>query len=204
MPIWRPIFRVWRVFASLAYKLCPMADRVRLLAAVALLSALATACAPTLGPPPPRRMATLPSADDTTFRAGDFAWSQQPGRNTLAGALGHAGPVRYSCSGATVVLTPETPWARRRMSVLYKSDQRAALPADDVRSRQSQAPPGDSNPYVRRAICDAADHFNFTNLPDGAWYIVTIAKPVAPGTGPSLAVMRRVTTRGGRITTFEL
>jgi hypothetical protein len=88
--------------------------------------------------------------------------------------------------------------------VLYKSSQRAALPADDVRSRQNQAPPGDSNPYVKRAVCDAADHFAFTNLPDGAWYVVTIAKPAAGSSGPTLAVMRRVTTRGGKITTFEL
>jgi hypothetical protein len=88
--------------------------------------------------------------------------------------------------------------------VLYKSSVRAALPADDVRSRQSQAPPGDSNPYVKRAVCDAADHFNFVGLPDGAWYVVTIAKPAAAGAGPTLAIMRRVTTRGGKITTFEL
>jgi hypothetical protein len=178
-----------------------MADRARLLAAAALAGAL-SACAPIYGPPPPGRMPAMPP-EDGVFRAGDFAWSQAPGRNTLAGSLGHAGPVRYSCAGATVVLTPETPWATRRMSVLYKSSLRAALPADDVRSRQNQAPPGDSNPYVRRAVCDAADHFNFTNLPDGAWYAVTIAKPAAGSGGPTLAVMRRITTHGGRITTFE-
>jgi len=179
-----------------------MLDRVRLLAAAALAGAL-SACAPTYGPPPPGRAPAMPAVEDSAFRASDFAWSQAPGRNTLAGSLGHAGPVRYSCAGATVVLTPETPWATRRMSVLYKSSQRAALPADDVRSRQNQAPPGDSNPYVKRAVCDAADHFNFTNLPDGAWYAVTIAKPAAGSSGPTLAVMRRVTTHGGKVTPFE-
>jgi hypothetical protein len=186
----------------LAYKLGIMADRVRLLAAAALLGLL-TACAPMYGPPPPGHGARLP-AGDATFRAGDFAWSQAPGHNTLAGSLAHGGPVRYSCAGATVVLTPETPWATRRMQVLYRSDTRAALPAEDVRSRQSQAPPGDSNPFVKRAVCDAADRFTFANLPDGAWYVVTIAKPVGGAGGPSLAVMRRVTTHGGRITAFEL
>jgi len=181
-----------------------MADPVRLLAAAALVGASLTACAPMYGPPPPGRMARMPPPDeDATFRAGDFAWSQAPGRNKLAGSLSHAGAQRYTCAGATVILTPETPWARRRMQVLYKSDLRAALPADDVRSRTAQAPPGDSNPYVKRAACDAADRFSFTNLPDGAWYVVTIAKPVGGG-GPSLAVMRRVTTRGGRVTAFEL
>lgn len=198
------IFRLWRDFASLAYKLHIMVDRVRLLAAAALLGGSLTACAPMYGPPPPGRGPAMRPTGEATFRASDFAWSQAPGRNTLAGALSHAGTPRYTCAGATVVLTPETPWARRRMQVLYKSDQRAALPANDVRSRQNQAPPGDSNPYVKRAVCDASDHFTFTNLPDGAWYLVTIAKPVPSSAGPTLAIMRRVTTRGGRVTAFEL
>src|ERR1700744_3877153 len=115
-----------------------MADRVRFLAAAALAAASLTACAPSYGPPPPGRMAAMPPpppGDDSVFRPGDFAWSQAPGRNTLSGTLAHPpGQPRYSCAGATVVLTPETPWARRRMLVLYKSDQHAALPADDVRS----------------------------------------------------------------------
>jgi hypothetical protein len=180
-----------------------MADRVRFpAAAAAALAAVVTACAPVYGPAPPGRVTSLPP-DNGVFRASDFAWSMTPGHNALAGTLGHPGPGRYTCAGATVVLTPETSWARRRMTVLYKSDQRASLPADDVRSRQSQAPPGDSNPYLKRALCDAQDHFNFANLPDGAWYAVTIAKPIPAGSGPNLAVMRRVTTRGGRVTAFE-
>jgi len=179
-----------------------MADRVRLFAAAALLGATA-ACAPMYGPPPPGRVVSMPPSEDASFRAGDFAWSQALGRNTLAGALGHAGPIRYTCTGATVVLTPETAWSRRRMMVLYKSDQRAALPTEEVRGRQNQAPPGDSNPYLRRATCDGADHFSFNNLPDGAWYAVTIAKPAGGAGGPSFALMRRVTTRGGRVTPFE-
>jgi len=180
-----------------------MADRVQFLAAAALLGSLC-ACAPTLGPAPPGRAPVIAPPADATFRASDFAWSQVPGRNTLSGALGHAGPVRYTCNGATVVLTPETPWAARRMQVLYKSNDRAALAVDDVRSRQKLAPPGDSNPYVKRATCDAADHFSFTNLPDGAWYVVTLAKPLSAPNAVQIAIMRRVVTRGGRVITFEL
>jgi hypothetical protein len=192
---------LWRDFAALAYMLDAMPDRARFLATAALLSSLA-ACAPTLGPPPPSHVATLPA--DDSFRAGDFAWSKAPGHNTLVGALvPHAGAVRYTCAGSTVVLTPETPWSRKRMMVLYKSDQRSALPTADVRSRTAEAPPGDSDPYVKRAVCDATDHVSFTGLPDGAWYVVTLAKPVPPQTGGSLAMMRRVTTHGGRATTFE-
>ena len=183
-----------------------MADRVRILAAAALASAL-SACAPTLGPPPPGRAAALPAraAEDTAFRASDFAWSQALGRNALIGAVNFKlGATRYTCLGATVVLTPETPWSRRRMMVLYRSDLRAALPADEVRARTPQAPPGDSGPYVKRAICDNADRFSFAGLADGGWYVVTIAKPVPGATGPNIALMRRVITRGGRAINFEL
>ena len=179
-----------------------MVVTARLTAAVALMG-LVSACAPTLGPPPPRTSAPPPG--DASFRADDFAWAQVPGRNVLAGRLNFKlGGVAYSCSGATVVLTPETPWSRRRMSVLYKSDVRSALPADEVRARTPQAPPGDSGPFIKRTTCDAADHFSFAGLPDGAWYVVTIGKPGAGGAGASMAFMRRVTTRSGRVTTFDL
>ncbi|HEY3951715.1 hypothetical protein [Phenylobacterium sp.] len=187
----------------------PLSTSVRLLAAAALCALSAAACAPALGPPPPGRLPSAPPpppppADDA-FRASDFAWSQVPGKNTLSGVLAHPpGAARYTCAGLTVVATPETPWSRRRMMVLYKSDQRAALPVDDVRSRQNMAPPGDSDPYVKRAKCDAANHFVFPGLPDGAWYLVTLAKPAAGQSGPNLAMMRRVVTKGGKVTPFEL
>lgn len=163
-----------------------------------------TACAPMYGPPPPRRVTSLPPpSEDTSFRAGDFAWSRAPGRNALIGTVTYrSGPVRYSCAGATVILTPETPWSRKRMTVLYQSAERSALPTADVRSRTSQAPAGNDDAYVKRAACDASGRVSFSGLPDGAWYAVTLAKPVG-GPGPGLAMMRRVVTRGGRATTFE-
>lgn len=176
-----------------------MLFRARLLAAAALIG-LVSACAPALGPPPP---GMPPPAPDAPFSAAAFAWSQAPGKNSIVGKL-VAGPVKYTCSGSSVILTPETPWSRRRMQVLYKSDVRSALPADEVRARTAQAAPGDSGPYIKRAVCDANDRFSFAGLPDGAWYVITVAKPVAAPSGPSMALMRRVTTRGGKITAVEL
>jgi hypothetical protein len=178
-----------------------MVVTARILAATAL-AGLVSACAPTLGPPPPR---TSPPPSDARFSAEDFAWSKVPGHNALMGRLAfRQGGVAYTCAGSTVVLTPETPWSRRRMAVLYKSDARSALPADEVRARTSSAPPGDSGPFIKRATCDPSDHFSFAGLPDGAWYVVTIAKPAPGGAGGAMAIMRRVTTRGGRVTTFDL
>jgi hypothetical protein len=177
-----------------------MARRLFLTAAITALGALG-ACEPMYGPPPPMRVTT--ATEDTQFRAGDFAWSKAAGKNALSGQVTfHAGSTRYGCAGAPVVLTPETPWSRKRIGILYLSTERAALPIDQVRSRGPQAPPGDSEPYVRRVTCDGASQFHFAGLPDGAWYAVVPAKPVG-GSGPTMALMRRVTTRGGRATAFE-
>ena len=72
-----------------------------------------------------------------------------------------------------------------------------------MRARTPMAPPGDSGPYLKRATCDAADRFSFAGLPDGAWYAITIARP-ATGSGGSMALMRRVVSHGGRVTSLEL
>lgn len=163
------------------------------------LAALAAACAPTLGPPPPGRMS--PPSGPVQFSASDFAWSKAPGRGTIVGRLGYRqGQTRFTCSGSGVVLTPETPWSRRRMAVLYGPGPYAALPADEVRKRTPTAPQGDAGPFVKRTTCDAQDRFSFTGLPDGAWYVISIARPAGQTGGESVAVMRRVTTRGGRVT----
>jgi hypothetical protein len=197
---------LWRDLPSLDYMLDVMFVRARLIAAIALLGLL-SACAPVLGPPPPHRAGTGPAPPENgAFRAGDFAWSQASGRNIVAGTLAYrpAGK-RYTCSGATVILTPETPWSRRRMVALYRSDLRAALPTDEVRARTPQAPPGDSGPFLKRATCDNNDHFSFSGLPDGGWYVITVAKPVGAANGAgSMALMRHVMTRGGGVTNVEL
>jgi hypothetical protein len=184
----------------MAYKLRSM-DRPRLLAALSLTAVLA-ACAPMLGPPPPGYARPVPG--EPVFRASEFGWSQAQGQNAIVGRLTFArGAMHYTCQGSSVILTPETPWSRRRMQVLYLSSERAVLPADEVRARTPDAPPGDSSPYIKRAVCDADGRFSFAHLPAGAWYVITIAKPVDGG-GSSLAIMKRVVTRGGKPTFVNL
>ncbi|HEY8616457.1 hypothetical protein [Phenylobacterium sp.] len=168
--------------------------------AAALSSLAVAACAPSLGPPPPGRPSGPPG-----FQAADFAWSQAAGRNGVAGHVAHRrGATRYSCAGAGVVLTPETPWSRARMAALYGSTERAALPTEAVRARTPNAPAGDAGPYVKRTTCDVQDRFSFSGLADGAWYVITTARPVGEPQGESVALMRRVITRGGRTVALEL
>lgn len=178
------------------------------LLSVLAVAALTTACAPTLGPPPPSRPgppATLPPpSGNPNFSAPEFAWSQRPGGNIIAGRVTYRqGAIRYTCAGASVVLTPETAWSRRRMAALYGSTERSALPADEVRARTPSAPAGDAGPFVKRTNCDDADQFAFGSLADGAWFAITVARP-ATGSGPTVALMKRVVVRGGRTTAVTL
>ena len=169
-----------------------------------VMAALLSACAPSLGPPPPSVSQGPPLGGPVSFSAADFAWSQRAGANIIAGKVAYRqGTVRFSCAGSAVVLTPETAWSSRRMAALYGSVERAALPSDEVRARTPRAPPGDAGPFVKRTTCDDADQFAFGSLPDGAWYAITVVKPVGV-TAPSMALMKRVVVRGGKTVALGL
>ena len=179
--------------------------RVRLICAMSALLLLG-ACATPGAAPTSKTAAPAPPAATAAFRAADFTWSQAPGKGGIDGQLtyGVAGQA-FTCANAPVVLTPETPWVKRRMMILYNSDQSAALPAVEVRGRTPPERSQDYSAFVRRTTCDAANHFAFAGLPDGAWFVITVAKPVAAGPpGRDVAIMRRVTLRNGQVAKVKL
>ena len=162
------------------------------------------ACASPGGPAPAPSAST--AAASAAFRPADFAWSQAPGKGGIDGQLtyGAAGQA-FTCANTAVVLTPETPWVKRRMMILYNSEQSAALPATEVRGRTPPERSQDYSAFVRRATCDPQSHFTFSALPDGAWFVITVAKPVTPGApGRDVAIMRRVVLRNGQTAKVKL
>ncbi|OXE35934.1 MAG: hypothetical protein CGW95_10900 [Phenylobacterium zucineum] len=179
--------------------------KLRDLLIVGILLALnACAAGPSLGPQPPGSNPAVgaPSAD--VFRPEDFAWSTAMGKGGIEGHLGFSfDGVRYTCKGAGVILTPETLWSRRRISALYNSPISSALPVDEVRARTATAPSGDYSAFIRRATCDGGDRFTFSTLPNGAWFVILVAKPLG-GKGTDMAIMKRVEVRGGRVVLVEL
>lgn len=134
------------------------------------------------------------SNSSAAFSDRDFAWSSAKGGDSIDGTLNYqGGPAAFTCSD--VVLAPMTPWSRARMRILYLSDNQSVVKVDDVRARTPPEASGDYAQYARHAQCDAANHFSFTGLPDGAWFVITAATPVRGG--DKMAVMRRVDTHGG-------
>jgi hypothetical protein len=150
------------------------------------------------GPSTPAGLEPAPSGP-VAFDSRDFAWSTAPGTGSISGILAfREGGGRYSCQGGDVLLTPETAWSRRRMIIIYGSAVAAAAPVSIVRARTSSAGAGDYARFVRRTTCDEANHFSFRDLPDGAWFVITVGKPV-DRPGEPMAVTRRVETHGGGV-----
>ena len=83
------------------------------------------------------------------------------------------------------------------MSILYGSATNAAVPLEIVRARTPSAPSGDYASYAKKTMCDGANRFAFEDLPNGGWFVITLAKPV-DGAGEPIAVMRRVQTTGAQ------
>jgi hypothetical protein len=167
---------------------------------IALSAAVLASCAEQpLGPAGPSPTAPIYMPESASvFRARDFAWSVANGNGSIVGTLGfRPGGARYSCEAGDVILTPETPWTRRRMIILYGSAINAAVPLEIVRARTPSAPSGDYASFAKKTTCDGANHFRFDHLPDGGWFVITLAKPVG-GQGEPIAVMRRVETEGAQ------
>jgi hypothetical protein len=162
--------------------------------ALAVLTLLGACETELNGPPPPAPV--YQTGAGAEFDEHEFGWSRASGAGSIYGVLTYrAGETRYSCRGRDVILSPETPWVRRRMFILYGSTDMAAVPADIVRARTPTGSSGDYASYARKTTCDGDNRFTFHNLPDGGWYVITLARP-ADGSPGSVAVMRRVVTHG--------
>jgi hypothetical protein len=162
----------------------------------ACLCAVLSACAEENGPPPPEAPRPPPPVGHAPpFRPADFAWSAERGSAVIRGEVDY-GRGGYSCAGQPVVLVPDAPYSRWRISQFYGSDERAALSVAEVRSRQANRPSDDYSAFSKHTSCDGQGHFLFQGLPTGSWYVIAVARPTG-GQGQDMAIMRRVETRAG-------
>jgi hypothetical protein len=166
---------------------------------IVLCAGLLGACETTNGPPGPPP--PPPSEPAPAFRAADFSWSTQRGAASIHGVVDYGRG--YSCAGQPVVLVPDAPFSRWRISQFYGSDDHAALPVAEVRSRQAHRPSDDYSAFSKHTTCDGMGHFAFQGLPAGAWFVIAVARAMG-GQGQDMAIMRRVETRPGVARTVQL
>jgi len=108
------------------------------------------------------------------FDPAEVAWFAARGTNTIEGtaiARSYNG-VAKTCAALPVVLFPVSAYARERMMHLYGSDQEGFNPVLLGRAADFG---GDDPAYLGAAKtthCDARGRFAFTELPDGAYFLV--------------------------------
>jgi hypothetical protein len=163
------------------------------------VSLTAAACASSyeLPPPPP----PPPSEAGPAFNPQQFAWSTRPGTAVIKGmvAYGHG----YSCAGGKAVLTPDTPYSRRRIQTLYGAVDHAAAPVSQVRARQKNKAGEAYSQFVRTADCGADNRFSFRELPAGPWFVIVAAAP-ENDQGEPVALLRRVVVKKGEVRAVTL
>ncbi len=161
------------------------------------------ACETSGGPPPPgpgygQVHRPPPPGSATHYDARDFEWSAQSGANAVNGRVAYRTKAvsAYTCAGGSVALTPETPYSSARTMKLYESVQHAVTTTAAVRERSGADGKPPYADFVRSTTCDPSGRFAFNGLPDGAWFLVTRAKPVR-GESEPVVIMRRIETHGG-------
>ncbi len=183
-----------------------MKRALSVLTAAVALSALLAGCAnvePQRPQYPIAKPAEPPPPPPPPTPIEEFAWSRQPGANVILARVAYRPRVgeRWSCSGQSVALTPETSYSRDRIAALYGSSESAIQTVAQVRARNAAVGAGlDYASFVRSTTCDPQDRFAFQGLPDGSWFVIARVRPVnATGvpTGDGVVVMQRVEIRGG-------
>ena len=88
---------------------------------------------------------------------------------------------------------------------LYGSADRSLQTVAQVRARSAANPGADYSQFVRSTACDPSDTFTFSELPDGAYFLIARVRQTRPANGGGeMVVMQRVELSGGRAVRLTL
>lgn len=121
--------------------------------------------------------ATVPPiqvAINTTFTQGDVAWFSEKGNNTLQGSalLRTKGGTAKTCAANEVNLIPYSEYTAERMDYIYGNSKKGYGSAGPRRSFEFVPDVAEYHDIGKHTNCDAQGKFEFTELPDGDYYII--------------------------------
>ncbi|MDG2939377.1 hypothetical protein P7M32_01200 [Bisgaard Taxon 10/6] len=101
------------------------------------------------------------------------------GTNTITGSsfMRQKGGTVVTCAGQSVSLVPATSYAAERMTYIYRSDIKGAIPFNmfnELPSPKFVNEPANFKNYSIKTVCDAQGNFTFENVADGDFYVVSI------------------------------
>ena len=108
------------------------------------------------------------------FEPREIAWFKARGTGSIEGtaiARNYKG-VPKTCAALAVTLFPVSAYAKERMRALYDSDEEGFNPILMGRPADFENDDPRYAAMARTTRCDARGHFSFTELPDGAYFLV--------------------------------
>lgn len=163
------------------------------------VAALTTGCA--VAPPP-----TAPSVYPihAPFDEREARTMLERGTNTIKGngfARQRGGGV-VTCAGSTVFLVPATGYARERFRNMYGNEEGGPLRISG--SYRFEPDPPQYRQLTRVTKCDAQGDFQFDQVADGDFYVVTGVVWQVGYSPQGGQVMQRVSVKDGQIATAVL
>jgi len=120
--------------------------------------------------------ATKLSSLQTTFNANEAKDMLVKGNNSITGSalirMKNGGVV--TCAGGAVELVPLTNYSKERIIAIYGNDQEGYSPTgygSEVIKFSNE--PEDYKKLVKKTHCDAQGYFNFKDIADGSFFLVT-------------------------------
>lgn len=121
----------------------------------------------------------------------------QPGNNVITGSalIRQNGGGVVSCAGNIVELIPATPYAIERIQTLYGNSARGFAPSHIRYNFVPDEPGYHSN--RRSEPCDAQGNFEFRNVSDGDFFVITGVHWIVQNIQQGGGLMQRVHVSGG-------
>jgi hypothetical protein len=140
--------------------------RAKMMSMIAIVLGLPLACAACSAPKPVRESVAPSVKVQAKFDYSEHEPYAKAGRNVLSGRafLRQQGDSVVTCAGNRVLLVPATAYFREAFWHLIVSRREAQPPETVYPSLKSM---------IRRAECDAEGKFSFSEVPDGAWFVLT-------------------------------
>ena len=117
-----------------------------------------------------------------SFSTNEIDWFMAGGSTTVKGSafLKQRGGGVVTCAGNEVTLTPVTRYSTERISFLYDSTEFGILQRGLPRALRGkyfkEEAPVAYGQYSKRARCDVDGKFEFQNVPQGSYYLITVVE----------------------------
>lgn len=122
----------------------------------------------------------------------------EPGPNIISGSalIRQQGGGVVTCAGLPINLIPKTAYATERTQAIWGNSAKGYAPVYAMQMTFDPNPPG-YHEHARHTRCDAQGNFQFSDVADGEFYLVSVITWIVARQAQGGGMMQAVSVRGG-------